>query len=135
MATLNDVMLALGRVQGAVESLADELAEEKRDAKENRVTIHHRLDVQTLAMGDLATTVALAAQSDTQLREDLAAVAKDVKANHAFVAPSVQDWKSMKRVGIGLTGLLALGGVTLWSLLWWAGDAAINAVRAWLRIT
>jgi len=135
MATsLNDVMQALGRVQSTVDGLADELADEKISARESRAAVYLRLNEQAGFIGDLTTTVAVAAQADVQTREDIAALTASVTANHASVAPAVADWQQMKRVGIGLVGLLALGGLSIWSALAWAGEASVQAVRSWLRI-
>lgn len=134
MATLEDVLLALGRVQAGVDRLTNEVAEDRRNASESRAVIHRRLDEQAAEIGKLNTTVALAGQVDAQMRDEVKALATQVDKNQKEVLPSVEEWKRMKAIGIGLGGLLAIGGLSLGSLLLWAGEMFWNWLRHMLRI-
>lgn len=118
----------LGRVLEGVEQLRDDFQDEKRNAHESRTTMHHRLDMQAAEIASLKTDVAIAGKIEAQVRNE-------VKSLKDAVNPSLEDWKRMKALGIGVAGLLALGGLSVGAMLMWAGDAAATAVRHWLRIT
>lgn len=79
----------------------------------------------------VAVDVAVSAQTRDKIDERVAAVermlAEDVK-------PQTDDLKRMKMIGIGFLTLVGMGGLTLGGMLVYMGDAAINAVRTWLRI-
>ncbi|MER9628389.1 DUF1515 domain-containing protein [Mesorhizobium sp. M0296] len=135
MADINDVMVALGRVQEGVNRLREDFGDEKRLAHESRAVIHHRLDEQGHEIASLRTDMAIAGKVDAQVRDEIKALAGKVEANQNEVLPSVQDWKRMKTIGVGIAGLLAIGGLSFGAMLMWAGDAAATAVRHWLRIT
>ncbi|RJT42015.1 DUF1515 domain-containing protein [Mesorhizobium waimense] len=128
MASLEDIFLALGRVQEGVEQLRDDFKEEKRSAHESRTSIHRRLDEHATEIASLRTDVTIAGKIEAQVRNEL-------KALNEKVDPSLEDWKRMKSLGIGIAGLLAVGGLSFGAFLMWAGDAAVTAVRHWLRIT
>lgn len=82
----------------------------------------------------LETTVAISGEVDAQLRDEIAALKKTVQENHETVSPALEEWKRMKTLGVGISGLIALAGLTIGGLVAWAGDIAVNAVRAWLKI-
>lgn len=134
MASLTDVMHALGKVQATVEAVAADLSEEKQSAKESRATIHRRLDDQSAVISGLLTSIALSQQTDAKAAADLVSLTSLVAENNAATAPAVADWGRMKRAGLTVSGLLALGGLTVGSVLIWMGDAASSALRHWLRI-
>lgn len=134
MATLEDVLLALGRVQEGVEQLREDFREEKDNAKDSRQVIHRRLDEQADHISRLDTTVQVAGQVDAQMRDEVKALAKKVDDNQTAVQPSIDEWKRMKAIGIGIGGLLAIGGLSLASVLMWAGEMFWNWLRHMLRI-
>jgi len=122
MSDLNDVMHLLGRVQFGVETLQKDFHDEKRSAAESRAVIHRRLDEQAGQIADLKTSMALAVQVDTQLHDKV-----DKLANR--VTPALMDLDRMKALGMGIGGLLAIGGLSLGSILIWAGEAFWTWVR------
>jgi predicted PP-loop superfamily ATPase len=134
LADLSDVMLALGKVQESVDRLRADFQDEKRSAHESRSVLHSRLDEQMGEIASLKTDVAISAGVDVTVREQIKALKATVEANHAAVQPSIEEWKHMKAMGIGLVGLLALGGLSLGAVLMWMSDAAVTAVRHWLKI-
>ncbi|RUX03178.1 MAG: DUF1515 domain-containing protein [Mesorhizobium sp.] len=134
MASLEDIFLALGRVQEGVEQLREDFQEEKRNAHESRTALHRRLDEQAAEISSLKTDVAIHGKIEAQVRNEVRALGDKVEANQKAVQPSVDDWKRMKTLGIGIAGLLALGGLSFGAFIMWAGDAAATAVRHWLKI-
>lgn len=134
MASLNDILLALGRVQEGVDRLREDFSDEKDMAHESRAAIHRRLDDQAGEIAGLKTDVAISAQIDAQVRERLKTLAETVEANREEVEPSISEWRRMKSMGIGLAGLLALGGLSFGAVLMWMSDTAVNAIRQWLKI-
>jgi hypothetical protein len=78
--------------------------------------------------------VAPSGQADAQLRGEIDRLAGKVDANQAAVAPSIDEWKRIRGLGLGIVGLMTAGGVTLGALVQWGGDNAVNAARAWLHV-
>ena len=134
MTSLHDIFHALGRVQEGIEQLREDFQEEKKNARDSRSTVHRRLDEHALEISNLRTDVAIAGKIEAQVRNEVKALAKKVDANHEAVQPSLDDWKRMKNLGVGVASLLAIGGLSIGAFLMWAGDAAVTAVRHWLRI-
>ena len=134
MASLDDVLLALGRVQEGVEQLREDFRDEKQTAHESRAALHRRLDEQASDIASLKTDVKVAGLVEAQVRDEVRAIGEKVDANQAAIGPHVDDWKRMKAVGVGLVGLLAVGGLSVGAMLTWASETAITTIRHWLRI-
>lgn len=131
----DEISLMLGQVLEGVKQLRADFQEEKQNAHESRATVHRRLDEHAEEIGKLRTDVAVHGQVEAQVRNEVKALGAQVAANQEAMQPSVDDWKRMKALGIGIAGLLALGGLSIGAMLMWAGDAAATAVRHWLKIT
>jgi hypothetical protein len=114
--------------------LRDDFQDEKKNAHESRSVIHRRLDEQGFKLSHLETTVAISGEVDAQLRDQIAALKIVVEKNHREVAPAIEEWRRMKTLGIGVSGLIAFAGLTIGGVLAWAGDAAIAAIRHWLKL-
>ena len=125
----------LGRTLAGVEQLRRDFDDEKNAARESRAAIHRRLDEHADDIGRLRTDVTIMGHVDAQLRDEVKALAETVEENQKSAAPSLAEWKTMKRVGLGVSGLLALGGLSVGAALVWAGDTAVTWARHWLRIT
>lgn len=134
VASLEDVMLALGRVQEGVDRLREDFQNEKNMAHESRAVIHRRLDEQAKDIAGLQTNVAITGQIDAQVREEIKSLSAKVDANHAAITPSVEEWKRIRNIGIGITGLIAIGGLSVGAVLTWASETAVTTIRHWLRI-
>lgn len=119
-----EVLLKLGELGASVEHLLRDFADEKVAARDNRAAVHRRLDEQAQGLADVKTELALS----RQVVETLA------KAQAETVLPAVDDWQGMKRTGLTIVGLLALGGVSVGAALTWFSDQASVLVRHWLRI-
>jgi hypothetical protein len=134
MASNEDIMRVLGRLEEKVEQLGKDVAEEKKDAHDSRASFHRRLDEQVTQFSLLEKTASIEAQINAQTRDKIDDLSDTVKANHGAVAPYVEDMKRLKTLGYGIAGLIALAGVSVGGLVWWAGEAAVNTVRHWLKI-
>ena len=139
MADLNEVMRALGRLEATgeatkevVEDLREDFHSEKEAARSSRKIIHQRLDEQNGQISHLETTVAISGQIDAQLRDELAELKTTVANNHAAVQPHIEDMKRMKTMGMGITGLIALAGLTVGGIVVYASDMARAAIKHWL---
>lgn len=78
MASNDDILRALGRVEGrltgieeSVSLLREDLSDEKDNAHESRAVIHRRLDDQANRISHLDTTVAITGGVDAQIREEI----------------------------------------------------------------
>ncbi|NJL06851.1 MAG: DUF1515 domain-containing protein [Methylacidiphilales bacterium] len=119
-----EALVALGRLEHSVERLRADFVDEKKSAAESRAGVHRRLDDQIAELADVKTSVTLSrrAMEDHFSRHD------------TDVAPVIQEWRHIKHTGLGIVGLLAVGGVTIGGALAWASDAAVAAIRHWLKI-
>lgn len=118
MADLNDVMLALGRVQEGVDRLRDDFTEEKQSASVSRKSIYERQD-------DMS-------QELIRLKADLASIGQSVEQHKGEIQSSIDDWRRIKNLGLGVTGILALGGLSVGAMLSMGLDAFKAALRHWL---
>lgn len=114
MTSNDDILRALGRVEGrlsgiehSVSHLRDELSDEKDNAHESSSVIHRRLDKQAKKIAHLDTTMAISGGVDATLREEIKSLTKTVEKNHEAVAPTLEEWKKMKTLGYGISGLIA----------------------------
>lgn len=135
MASLDDIALLLGRTLESVEQLREDFNDEKNAARENRATIHRRLDEHATDIGKLRTDVGIMGQVDAQVRDEVKGLAETVEKNHKAVTPAVADWQRMKLMGLGIVGLVALGGLSVGAILAWANESAAAVIRHWLKIT
>lgn len=117
-----------------LEQLRDDFAAERDASHIGRAGMHRRLDEVSERLARLDTNVALGRQADAQLRGELDRLARQVDDNQATIAPSIEEWKRIRGLGLGIVGLMTAGGVTLGALVQWGGDTAVSAARAWLRL-
>ncbi|ODT79365.1 MAG: hypothetical protein ABS76_21105 [Pelagibacterium sp. SCN 64-44] len=73
--------------------------------------------------------------TDSQIRAEVKNLTKTVTDNQEAAQPTIDEWKRIRAIGIGLVGLLALGGVSVGGALAWTGESVVNAIRHWLRIS
>ncbi|MBX4901669.1 DUF1515 domain-containing protein [Rhizobium bangladeshense] len=141
MTTNADIVRALGKVEGRlagieenVSRLRDEVSDEKDNAHESRSVIHRRLDEQGKQIGHFETTVAISGAVDAQIREEIKALKETVDRNHAATQPALEEWKRLKTLGYGISGLIAIAGLTIGSVVAYMSDSAITWARHWLKI-
>jgi predicted PP-loop superfamily ATPase len=134
MASNEDILHALGRVEEGVKRIREDFQEEKQNARESRAVIHARLDSQAKQIGHLDTTVAISGGVDAQIREKIKALKETVDRNHAATQPALEEWKRLKTLGYGISGLIAVAGLTVGSIVAYMSDGAIAWVRHWLKI-
>lgn len=129
------IFCALGRVEEGVKRIRKDFQEEKQNAHESRTVIHSRLDNQAKQIAHLDTTVAISGGVDAQIREEIKALKETVDRNHASVQPALEEWKRMKTLGVGISGLIAFAGLTIGGIVAYIGDGAVAAIRHWLKIS
>jgi len=117
-----------------VKQLREDYARDQEAARQSRMALHSRVDEVIDRMGKMETTAALSGEIDAQVRTELDELRTIINGNAASIAPTIDEWKRIRALGLGLVGLLAIGGVSMGAILATAGDAAVNAVRGWLRI-
>ncbi|MBY3476085.1 DUF1515 domain-containing protein [Rhizobium laguerreae] len=141
MTSNDDILRALGRVEGrltgiedSVSHLREEVSDEKDSAHESRAVIHRRLDEQARQIHLLDMTVTVSSNVDGQIREEIKTLKDTVEKNHEAVAPTLEEWKKMKTLGYGISGLIAFAGLTIGGMIAYASDGAVAALRHWLKI-
>ncbi|QMV02556.1 DUF1515 domain-containing protein [Devosia sp. D6-9] len=115
--------------------LKEDIAEEREASRLSRAAMRDRIEEVVDRVGNLETTLAISGQIDAQVRAELDALRKSVSDSNSSIQPTVDEWRRIKAIGIGLVGLLALGGVSVGAALSWAGESVVSAVRAWLHIS
>jgi hypothetical protein len=137
----DDILRALGRVEGRltgieenVSLLREEVSDEKQNAHESRSVIHRRLDDQGKQISHLDTTMVISGAVDATLREEIKTLKDTVEKNHAATQPALEDWKRIKTIGYGVSGLIAIAGLTTGAIVTWMSDGAVSALRHWLKI-
>jgi hypothetical protein len=71
---------------------------------------------------------------DATLREEIKTLKDTVEKNHAATQPALEDWKRIKTIGYGVSGLIAIAGLTTGAIVTWMSDGAVSALRHWLKI-
>jgi hypothetical protein len=137
----DDILRALGRVEGRltgieenVSLLREEVSDEKQNAHESRSVIHRRLDDQGKQISHLDTTMVISGAVDATLREEIKTLKDTVEKNHAATQPALEDWKRIKTIGYGVSGLIAIAGLTTGAIVTWMSDGAVAWLRHWLKI-
>ncbi|MDR9813125.1 DUF1515 domain-containing protein [Rhizobium hidalgonense] len=137
----DDILRALGRVEGRltgieenVSLLREEVSDEKQNAHESRSVIHRRLDDQGKQISHLDTTMVISGAVDATLREEIKTLKDTVEKNHAATQPALDDWRRIKTLGVGISGLIAIAGLTAGATITWASDGAVAWLRHWLKI-
>lgn len=121
-----DLMLMMGRMAEGIERLRVDFSEEKTQAAASRKALYDRQDEMRSGLSSLKADIDVAAVVTTQKLGD---IEKELKDHKAAVQPSVDEWKRIRTLGIGITGVLAIGGLTVGAML----AAGIDTVRAALR--
>jgi glucose-6-phosphate isomerase len=141
MASNEDIMHAIGKLEGSLTGINESVAQlrkdfgdEKANAHESRAVIHKRLDDQAKQIYHFDTTVAISAGVDAQIREEIKTLKETVQSNHASVQPALEEWRRMRTIGIGISGLIAFAGLTIGGIITYVGDGAVSAIRHWLKI-
>jgi chromosome segregation ATPase len=141
MTSNDEIMRAIGRVEGrlsgiedSVSHLREEVSDEKDNAHESRSVIHRRLDEQAKQIHLLDMTVTVSSNVDGQIRDEIKTLKETVQKNHDAVAPTLEEWKKMKTLGYGISGLIAFAGLTIGGIIAYASDGAVAALRHWLKI-
>ncbi|MDR9777186.1 DUF1515 domain-containing protein [Rhizobium hidalgonense] len=137
----DDILRALGRVEGRltgieenVSLLREEVSDEKQNAHESRSVIHRRLDEQGTQINLLDKAVVINTGVDAQVRDELKIIKETVQKNHDSVQPTLEEWKRLKAVGYGISGLIAFAGLTVGGMVAYASDGAVAWLRHWLKI-
>lgn len=117
-----------------VRQLREDYARDQEASRESRAALHRRVDEVIERLAQIETTVAIAGQIDAQVRQELDALKSTVEVNATSIAPTVDEWRRIRAIGIGIVGLLAVGGISIGAAAMWAGEALVNAVRGWLKI-
>ncbi|MBY5645360.1 DUF1515 domain-containing protein [Rhizobium leguminosarum] len=141
MTSNDDILRALGRVEGRltgieenVALLRNEVGEEKANAHDSRAVIHKRLDEQARQVAHLDTRVAIRGGADALIREEIRTLKETVEKNQEAAGPALEEWKRMKSIGYGISGLIAFAGLTMGGMIAYASDGAVAALRHWLKI-
>ncbi len=130
--TENSQTVLLAMITG----MRDDAALERKESHESRAGIHRRLDEMNGAISRLDTTAALSGQVDVNVRDEIESLkdtfTSEISALKAKIdnniTPTINEWKRIRALGLGVVGIVALGGVSFGAAIMWAGDA----VRYWL---
>lgn len=141
MTSNDDILRALGRVEGrltgieeSVALLREDVSDEKQNAHESRSVIHRRLDEQGTQINLLDKAVVINTGVDAQVRDELKSIKETVQKNHETIQPTLEEWKRLKTLGYGVSGLIAFAGLTIGGMVAYASDGAAAWIKHWLKI-
>lgn len=129
MADLNDVMLAIGRLEGEVRIHREDFAEEKRAAAASRKAIYEKTDELSARIARVETDIGISGQINAQVREEVKHLGESVAQHKVDIQPSIDDMRKLKNLGMGISGVLAIGGLSVGTML----TMGLDAVKAALR--
>lgn len=133
-----DIMAKLGEVTGELGEMRGEVKGVKREldsAAESRRGLYAKMDDQGKLLAETAFAVTSAAAVAAQAREEIKNLRTEITQQLATdIKPTVEEWKTIRKVGLGIVSLIAVGGISIGAILVWFGDAASKAVRSWLHI-
>lgn len=113
-----------------MEQLRDDFQDEREASRKSREKLHERVDGISEDIGSIRGDIRILGKVDAQIRGEVQAVGAKVES----AQPTLDEWRRIRAIGIGLVGLLALGGMSVGAALAWAGESVVNAIRHWLRI-
>ncbi|WP_311043660.1 hypothetical protein [Rhizobium bangladeshense] len=112
---------------------AEDVSDEKDNGHESRSVIHRRLDEQMRQINLLDKVVEISSGVDSTLREEVKALKETVSEHHKAVQPALEDWKRIKTIGYGVSGLIAIAALTTGAIVTWMSDGAAAWIRHWLK--
>ncbi|MBB2709639.1 UNVERIFIED_ORG: gas vesicle protein [Rhizobium etli] len=122
-------------IEENVSLLREEVSDEKQNAHESRSVIHRRLDEQGTQINLLDKAVVINAGVDAQVRDELKSIKETVQKNHETIQPTLEEWKRLKTLGYGVSGLIAFAGLTIGGMVAYASDGAATWIKHWLKIS
>jgi len=128
MSEKEDLLLKL------LEQLRDEFHDEREASRDSRKKLHERVDALAEDVGAIRGDIRILGAADGQIRAEVKALKQTVADNQAATQPTIDEWRRIRAIGIGIVGLLALGGMSVGAAFAWAGEAMVGAVRHWLRL-
>jgi hypothetical protein len=134
VASNEDIMRELGGLATAVRQLREDFHTERSEARDNRKRIHDRLDLQVREHSEVEGKIITVGLTLEQQRLSIERLAEKVDANQEAAQISADEWKRIKTLGCGFSGILVAVGVTGGGFLIWAGDISVALARKWLRI-
>ena len=132
MADASEVLMLLGRLSEGIEQLRKDFDTERQNAAQSRKSIYERHETLSQDLTSLKRDVEVGAIISAKGREEVKRLADQIDAHKAAVQPSIDDWNRIKTLGLGITGILAIGGLSVGALLMMGVDAFKAAVRSWL---
>lgn len=117
-----------------VRQLREDYARDQEAARESRAALHRRVDEVMDRLAQMETTAAIAGHIDAQVRQELDDLKSTVAASADALAPTVEEWRRIRAIGLGIVGLLTIGGLSVGAAIAWAGEAVASIVRGWLKL-
>ena len=112
-----------------IAQLRDDLAQEREASRESRARQHQRTDEVIDRLGRIDSTIAVAGQVDAQVRTEL----DDLKKVVGNIKPTVEEWRRMRTLGIGIVGLMTTDGLVTGATLQPLFAQLLTAVRHFLH--
>lgn len=120
---IETILRLLERLDGRIDAM-------EKSAGESRGRIHKRMDEQGDSIGEIRKDIEIAALVTAQQRDTIIALADKISK----IEPDVDQWRQMRRLGYGFSGLLVALGVTGSGAIIYLGETARAAIRKWLGV-
>ncbi len=139
MVSNDDILRALGRLEGKVDALDDrldrfetEFSSERRSSSESRNRIYERIEEQAHRIGEAEKTVVVSGAITAQQRDIITGLT-DVMEKE--IKPTLKEWNRLKTLGWGMRMVLIGAGIgigTFGTAFLWFGENIGPALRRWL---
>ena len=132
MASNDDILRALGHIEGKIEAIDDrlqrfesEFSQERRSSSDSRSRIHERIDEQSLRIAEAEKTIVISGSIVAQQRDVVAGLAKSIDDD---IKPTIEHVNDITRLGKTASIIFVGMGFTVggFALATW------DAVRPWL---
>ncbi|MDO1582444.1 hypothetical protein [Rhizobium oryzicola] len=124
-----------------LERLERRMDDMESSARESRGRMHQRLDDQAASIAELRTDFEVAATIAEQQRQGVEALAekhfdtaKAIGERIDKLQPDIDQWRQMRKLGYGFSGLLVALGISGSAFIVYLGETARAIARKWLGV-
>lgn len=132
MANLDQkILMDLGRLLEGQDRLTKSFEDEKKTAMESRQRLYERTDDLSAEIHVLKQNIAIAGQATAQVREEVKLLKTSLADHKTSIQPSIDDWKRLKALGYGMSGLILLAGLSATTIFTSVLEAVRTAFKNW----
>lgn len=139
MASNDDILRALGRLEAKVDAVAirldrfeEEFDTDRRSSSDSRQRIHERIEQQAHRIGEAEKTIVAAGATVAQQRDIITGLTGFMESE---IKPTLKEWNRLKTLGWGVRMVLIGAGVGIGAFgtaFLWFGEIMGPFLRRWI---